>query len=559
MFNLIQIQDAIKGLPVQDVMKYARGSNPEVPAYLALSELNRRKQIQDTATSFYGEPQTVREQIENSLTNEPQGQVNPTAAPQMANLTAPPQLQTLTAPPARQQMPPQVNPTQAPPVPQMRKGGLASLPIGMFKRSNYAGGGIVAFSNGTGDMTAEEAAKKQKEDERRRQMEEDRDSIATIVHSIGAAGADTFTLPTRAAQGIANQVIRGARAVTGVDIPFFSQNNPEYLESLTPFYDKYVRKAEAEKNQSEKAEAEKRQNQMVAQDKEDGAQRSVVNQNKQVSNTTSGQVREPAKPMFAPKAETSNMTDEQFFARIRKLQELAGVSQDPYSDIKKRYSELEAKRATQEAEDPKRALLTMLGGFAQANPTDPFGVQLGAGSDKMDAFNKETAALRDKQASAMNELQLNMAKEEDARKRGDVTSVISARAAQDKNNLDLAKLEIDRSNAQANMVSATRPAAEVQMIERVMKDKNMSFVEAAEFLQGLKGMNALRTAADKEYNESLSLRMEWEKKGGYPAYMASKGLSVAGSAPNTSGLPPTVVKDGKTYILNPQTGKYREQ
>ena len=54
MYNLIQIQDAIKGLPVDDVMKYARGANPDVPAYLALAELNRRKQLQDTSMAFYG-------------------------------------------------------------------------------------------------------------------------------------------------------------------------------------------------------------------------------------------------------------------------------------------------------------------------------------------------------------------------------------------------------------------------------------------------------------------------------------------------------------------------
>ena len=102
MYNLIQIQDAIRGLPIQDVMKYARGANPDVPAYLALAELNRRKQIQETSSAFYGEPQTVREQIESSLTGAPQGQVNPAAAPQMTNPAAtPPQLQTLTAPPPR--------------------------------------------------------------------------------------------------------------------------------------------------------------------------------------------------------------------------------------------------------------------------------------------------------------------------------------------------------------------------------------------------------------------------------------------------------------------------
>ena len=109
MYNLIQIQDAIKGMPTQDVLKYANGQSPDVPAYLALAELNRRKQIEDTASAFYGQPQTVKQQIESSLTKAPAGQVNPTAMPQQVNPTAvPPQLAPTT------QVPQQVNPAAAP-------------------------------------------------------------------------------------------------------------------------------------------------------------------------------------------------------------------------------------------------------------------------------------------------------------------------------------------------------------------------------------------------------------------------------------------------------------
>lgn len=44
--NLVQIQEDLKGLPMQAIMGYAEGSNPQVPPYVALAELNRRKQIQ---------------------------------------------------------------------------------------------------------------------------------------------------------------------------------------------------------------------------------------------------------------------------------------------------------------------------------------------------------------------------------------------------------------------------------------------------------------------------------------------------------------------------------
>ena len=48
--NLIQIQDQLKSLPndprtMQALTAYANGANPAVPPYLALGELNRRKQL----------------------------------------------------------------------------------------------------------------------------------------------------------------------------------------------------------------------------------------------------------------------------------------------------------------------------------------------------------------------------------------------------------------------------------------------------------------------------------------------------------------------------------
>jgi hypothetical protein len=84
MYNLIEIQSALKGLRPEEVMKYANGTNPQVPAYLALSELNRRKQLQDTASAFYGEPQSVKDQLASSLTRAPAG-VDPTVAPAQVN------------------------------------------------------------------------------------------------------------------------------------------------------------------------------------------------------------------------------------------------------------------------------------------------------------------------------------------------------------------------------------------------------------------------------------------------------------------------------------------
>ena len=141
MFNLIETQQALKGLPLPDVMKYANGNNPEVPSYLALSELQRRKQLEETQSAFVGQQPTVKEQIESGLTALPQGQINPTQAPQMVNPTAlPPQLAPSPVAPNKSML------TAAPKM--MADGGLATLPVPrMFNQSSYANGGIVHFAD----------------------------------------------------------------------------------------------------------------------------------------------------------------------------------------------------------------------------------------------------------------------------------------------------------------------------------------------------------------------------------------------------------------------------
>ena len=522
MYNLIQIQDAIKGFPVEDVMKYARGANPDVPAYLALAELNRRKQLQDTAAAFYGEPQTVREQIESSLTGAPANQVNPTIGSQTANPTAtPPQLQTLTAPPPKPQMPqmpmvpPQMNPTQAPPVPQMRKGGLASLPVGMFKRANYAGGGIIAFQEGGAT---------------------DRSAFQQDLIDLFGYSKEKDTSP-------------------------YERDIKPRLEKLKSYFTEPRPQAVGPATTTAQAEAQDMEG--------SSAKEPTVKPNQQASATSSGQItkREPVEPTFGQRVTVTqppiaDLTYEQLLEKRRKLQELAGVSPDPYADIKKRYSDIEARRAEQAKEDPTDRLMHRLASFATSKAQD-FGVSMGESALSTQKFQKEQEALRDKQASTMAELQMNMAKEEDARRRGDVTAVEALDAAQKKNRMDLAELEIKRTNAQANMIQATRPAAEVQMIERVMKDKNMTFAEAMEYLQGIKGINALRVEADKNWNDDPLLRKQWESKGGYDAYMASKGLSPSGrgAAQQSTATPKegdkAVSKSGKPIVY--RNGKWEYQ
>ncbi len=65
--NLVQIQERLKDMPLQAVMQYANGMNPEVPPYLALGELNRRKKMEQAMQPAEMPQGTIKEQLENEV------------------------------------------------------------------------------------------------------------------------------------------------------------------------------------------------------------------------------------------------------------------------------------------------------------------------------------------------------------------------------------------------------------------------------------------------------------------------------------------------------------
>lgn len=141
--NLVQIQEHLKDLPMQAVMSYANGQNPQVPPYLALGEMNRRKQMEQKAA----EP--------------PKGTVKDNIEQQMSLM----QLQKLRQGQMSQQMGQQG--MQAPTIPQgtpepasqpeeemaMAAGGVTSLPV---REMNFGSNGIIAFANPEGDQLVED-------------------------------------------------------------------------------------------------------------------------------------------------------------------------------------------------------------------------------------------------------------------------------------------------------------------------------------------------------------------------------------------------------------------
>jgi hypothetical protein len=186
--NLVQIQERLKDLPMQAIMSYANGQNPQVPPYLALGELNRRKQMEQKAAQ---PPQgTVKDNIEQQvglmqLQKLRQGQMSQ----QMGQ-------QGMQAPTIPQGTP---EPQQQPEAEMaMAAGGVARLPI---QEMNFGSGGIVAFANKEGNQLVsdefEDRAMKdllteieyREREERQKKLEADR------AKSMAAVANESFTNP----------------------------------------------------------------------------------------------------------------------------------------------------------------------------------------------------------------------------------------------------------------------------------------------------------------------------------------------------------------------------
>ena len=143
--NLIQVQEHLKDMPMRNVLEYANGKSAQVPPSLALGELNRRKQMEQSAKAPQAPDGTVKERLEKELTGQATDLMQAGAARQAQSNEAMQQgimAQPQPVPEGTPQ-PPQLEEE----MPQMAGGGLTALPVkDMFKFAE--GGGIVAFSNG---------------------------------------------------------------------------------------------------------------------------------------------------------------------------------------------------------------------------------------------------------------------------------------------------------------------------------------------------------------------------------------------------------------------------
>jgi hypothetical protein len=483
-----------------------------------------------------------------------------------------------------------MQPNAAPPR-MMAEGGLSNLPLPhMFRQTSYADGGIVYFGDPAKNPDEEQLVP--------RGMpipERETSTIGDIFRKIGgesainairegyyksrekeklldeSAGAfsgmrpgifEQMT-PTERAQRIANAdlLLKGPQKVAPLTQEQLALRAQQFKTATSPDSDA--------SEQADRMTGSKVQPNAVP-----------ANPNKQASNTGSAIVN-PAKPPamaeFKSQFDTSKMgkveTPEQIYAQQQGIKALAGVSNDPMKDIKERYAKLEAKRAGQEAQDPYDNLMATLSAFSQAKPTSGFGVQMGVGADAGFKMQKEQDALRDKQATEMNALQAGIAKEDDARKRGDAKGIEDAIAKQKEAQFKLYELANQEKTASATYENAQTNKAKLpfeEMQARAQLNQSLSSLahsrrptseefaykmykeDPAYFNAKNPKENAAVQAALKNYFEgTLSLKLQSQ----FPnpeSYLSSLGLATKAGG----GTPPPTITSKDEFNKLPSGTKY---
>jgi hypothetical protein len=129
MANIVKLQDDLKGIPLKNLIMYVQNPNGQVPSYLALSEIKRRKDMEQRSMAEQNAPSHLS--VAEELT-APRQNIGP-------QFDTP---QTMMAAQKQQGLP------SIPPQ-QMAQGGIADLDSGnMYDDKNFATGGIVAFDDG---------------------------------------------------------------------------------------------------------------------------------------------------------------------------------------------------------------------------------------------------------------------------------------------------------------------------------------------------------------------------------------------------------------------------
>lgn len=163
-----------------------------------------------------------------------------------------------------------------------------------------------------------------------------------------------------------------------------------------------------------------------------------------------------------------DMTVEQAAARQKEIQRVAGVSEDPYAEARAYQKGIEERQAEERKGNALERLMAQAEAFATADPTKGFGYQAAASSKASRGLEAEQRAIREKQDALNLDFRRNLAKEDDARRRGDANGITAAlkqqkddQAAYDKLEMDYQRLEQGRYTTAANIYQAEATAAKM--------------------------------------------------------------------------------------------------
>ena len=424
--NLNQIQEDLKDpeVTVENLMAYANGASPQVPAFLALGELNRRRQAETAAAS--APTSTVKQNLEQSLISAPQ--TNPVAPQQQVNPIAPQQS-----------------------VMHGAHGGLASVPLHhMFHADSFAGGGIVAFDEGgeteelpddrVQDANAPEDFPVYNLPERIPDAppvpnrESDYATLSTMVagNKYGKS-ADEMAAEAQAAKAAQNKQVQdsNARYGTNYTLPFVTDPKTGYLVPNTPappsaMYSNQAPSTPAPTPTSTSAPAPVAVNKPTTPAAVGTPAASTPTDSVKADIAPYRDAFEELKkslPGFdfdVPeiKENTPAPTSEEADKRVDEMLQKFGVSKEPFKEA---LDQLNANKAVQQQatlNDPMEQLGAMLRGIGSADPTKGAAYAIGVGGEKAADLRAKQRDAEQKQNAANLELSLGIQKANDERARG---------------------------------------------------------------------------------------------------------------------------------------------
>ena len=461
MINLLKLQDDLRTFSDGQVIAAAEGRLPGIPpdyAFLASGELLRRKQYREKyaaqkAAEMEGSDETTTEKLSKELIDPRQvkeqiaglmalqGNRQQQAARQQAGIQSAMAMaapNTTTSEPAQMaaggavddivvprdfQIGGAVNPDvvkmlMARAMQKRRPPGVAGLPMrqGMFNRGDYAGGGIVAFDAG-GSVK--------------------RVSGKTLEEYLASVTA-TLDSMSNLTENEKQQRIEMARQQF-LTSPPDTPNQPEYPDES--------------KRGMRTAPPSMRGTQKPAIDI-DAFEISPGRTSPGVGGLSALRRALQLDPEKYFKT-GEDKTIDQIMAEQKRLQGLAGISEEFLDTRDRRLSELQAKREASRAGQPMDQLAEFLGGIAEARG-GTFGTQGARGAKASRTLRTQQEALRDKQDMEMEELKFASAAKRDAIRRGDLGEAQKQKIREDELKRDMLKNQADLVRGQAQLETQAR-------------------------------------------------------------------------------------------------------